>query len=192
MKSAALFALAVAVLYFGGFVYDEVSPLLYAVVLTLIASIPLILKTTFWKKIIFMVPLLVLRVIGKVLLSVFGKNALSKLLARYGLLEERFNRSVQALLDSKNSAMQRWYGMSRSSQAYLLMIFLPVAIVILLMTIVIKFVRLRFLQFFIEKVMQRFVMKWTVDKNRQQQIEGSEPIEKKADGQSNGSDPRAS
>ncbi len=162
MVRCLLFIAAVLMLYVGGFVYDEVGPVLYAVVLAIIASTPLLLKISFWKKILLMVPLLVLRVVGKIFLTVFGKNALSKVLARYGLLEKRFNRTVEAISKSKDRGFNRWKSMRRSSQAYLLLIFLPVAVVLFLMTLVIKIVRLRFLQFIVEKIMQSFLMKWTV------------------------------
>lgn len=163
MARFALFLAAISVLYIGGFVYDEVGPLLYAVILAIIASTPLLLKFSFWKKLLFMVPLIVLRVIGKVFLSVFGKNALSKLLARYGLLEQRFNQTLKAVGTAKDQAIARWMRMSRASQAYLLLIFLPVGIVIFILTLIIKFVRFKFLQFIVEKTMQTYLMRWTVD-----------------------------
>lgn len=156
-----LFIAAVIVLYFGGFIYDEVGPLLYALAITIVASTPLLLKTSFWKKIILTIPLLLLRVIGKVLLSVFGKNAFSKLLAKYGLLERRFNKIIQAVGQSKDRSINRWRNMSRQSQAYLLLIFFPVVIVFLVLMIVIEIIRLRFLQFIVEKLMQSYLMKWT-------------------------------
>jgi len=156
-----LFISAVAVVYVGGFVYDEVGPLLYAVMVALIASTPLLTKFSFWKKIIFMIPLLVLRVVGKVMLKVFGKNALSKLLTRYGLLEARFNRTLASFVETRNRALERWKSPSRASQAYLLLIFFPVAVLLFLLSLVIKIVRLRFLQFVIEKLMQSYLMKWT-------------------------------
>lgn len=157
-----LFCAAVFVVYIGGFIYDEVGPLLYALLITIIASIPLLLKASFWKKIIFMVPLLVLRVVGKVFLTLFGKNALSKLLARYGLLEKRFHKTIESFAASKTQGLNRWNNTSRQSQAYLLLIFMPVALVIFLLTLLIKFIRFRFLQFLIEKLMQSFLMKWTL------------------------------
>ena len=162
MARFALFITAVFVLYLGGFVYDEVGPLLYALILAIIASIPLLFKFSFWKKILFMVPLLVFRVIGKVFLSVFGKNALSKLLARYGLLEQRFNQTLKAVGAARDQGLARWARTSRTSQAYLLLIFLPVGIVIFLLTLIIKFIRFRFLQFIVEKTMQTYLMRWTV------------------------------
>lgn len=163
MARYALFLTAIAVIYIGGFVYDEVGPLLYALILAIIASTPLLLKFSFWKKLIYMIPLLVLRVVGKVLLNVFGKNAFSKLLQRYGLLEQRFNKTVEAVQSTRVQSIARWKRTSRPSQAYLLLIFLPVAIVIFLLTLIIKFIRLRFLQFIVEKTMQSFLMRWTVD-----------------------------
>lgn len=162
MVRTALFLAAVFVLYIGGFIYDEVGPLLYAVILAIIASSPLLLKFSFWKKLLFMIPLIVLRVIGKVLLSVFGKNALSKLLARYGLLEKRFNKTLENAMLARDRALTRWKRTSVKSQAYLLLIFLPVAIVIFLLALVIKFIRFRFLQFLVEKLMQTYLMRWTI------------------------------
>lgn len=164
MARFALFLAAITVVYIGGFVYDEVGPLLYAVLLTIIASTPLLLKFSFWKKLIMMIPLLLLRVISKIILSVFGKNALFKLLARYGLLEKRFNQTVESVQAARAQGLARWKRTSRKSQAYLLLIFLPVAIVIFLLTLIIKIIRFRFLQFIIEKIMQSFLTRWTVDK----------------------------
>jgi len=161
MARYCLFIAAVAVVYIGGFVYEEVGPVFYGLIITIIASTPLLLKFTFWKKIILMIPLLVLRVVGKILLKVFGKNALSKLLARYGLLERRFNRALETFGESKNQGIDRWKRMHRSTQAYLLLIFFPVALVLLVLAIIIKVIRLRFLQFIIEKLMQSFMLKWT-------------------------------
>lgn len=163
MARFALFLTAITALYIGGFVYDEIGPLFYAVILAIIASTPLLLKFSFWKKLIFMIPLLVLRVVGKVFLSVFGKNALSKLLARYGLLEKRFNKTVEAAQATRVQSIARWNRTSRPSQAYLLLIFLPVAIVIFVLALIIEIIRFRFLQFIVEKVMQSFLMRWTVD-----------------------------
>jgi len=161
MKRFGLFLAAIVVLYVGGFIYDEVGPLLYALVLTIIASTPLLLKFAFWKKLVLMVPLFVLRVIGKVLFSIFGKNALSKLLARYGLLERKFNTLVANMALAKDQGIARWRRMSRASQAYVLLIFLPVAIVLFFLTLIIKFIRFRFLQFIIEKIMQSYLIRWT-------------------------------
>jgi len=160
MSNVLLFIAAVCAIYIGGFLYEEIGPVLYAVILAIIASTPLLLKISFWKKILFMVPLLVLRVVGKIFLSVFGKNALSRLLAKYGLLERRFNRLIETFGESKNKGIDRWKSMSRAKQAYLLLIFFPVALAIFVLTLIIKFVRLRFLQFIIEKLMQSYLVKW--------------------------------
>ncbi len=171
MARAALFIVAVLVVYFGGFVYDEVGPLVYAVVLTIIASMPLLLKMSFWKKIIFLVPLLVLRVIGKILLTVFGKNAISRLMQKYGLLEVRFNQTVAGLTANRDKAIARWRTMSSHSRAYIILIFLPVGIFLLLLAIVIRIIRLKFLQFIVEKIMQKYFMKIST-KTRQKGQEG--------------------
>lgn len=172
MTRFALFLTAVAVLYIGGFVYDEVGPLLYALILAIIVSTPLLLKLSFWKKLIFMLPLLVLRVIGKVFLTVFGKNALSKLLARYGLLERRYNQTLKAATKVREQVTSRWTRMSRRSQAYLILIFLPAGVVIFLLVLIIKFFRFRFLQFVVEKTMQTYLMRWTV--NAKSFVQGEE------------------
>lgn len=161
MARHCLFVLAVVVIYFGGFVYEEVGPVFYAVVITIIASTPLLFKISFWKKITLMVPLLVLRVVGKVFLTVFGKNALSSILARYGLLERRFNTVVETFAQSKSQSIARWKQMHRSTQAYLFLIFLPLAIVIFVFALIFKVVRLRFLQFIIEKLMHNILFMWS-------------------------------
>lgn len=159
MKRASLFLAAIIVLYFGGFIYDEVGPLFYSVSLTLIASIPLLLKYSFWKKILYMVPLLILRVVGKIFLTLFGKNALSKILQRYGLLEDRLNKVISGLEQHRDLGLLRWKQTSSASRAYLLLIFLPVGILVLIITLVIKIIRLRFLQFVIEKIMQKYFLR---------------------------------
>ena len=134
---------------------------MYAFFLTIIASTPLLLKLSFWKKILLMFPLLLLRVVGKIFLVMFGKNALSKLLARYGLLERRFNQTLGTLLQTRDQALLRWKSMSRQSQAYLVLIFLPVGIVLLLLSLLIKIIRFRFIQFLVEKSMQRFILRFS-------------------------------
>jgi len=176
MLRRALFVLAILVLYIGGFVYDEVGPLLYALILAIVASSPLLLKMSFWKKLLFMAPLLILRVIGKVFLTIFGKNALSKLLRRYGLLERRFNQMIANTQLAREQGLARWKKTSRASQAYLLLIFLPVAIVIFFVALLIKFVRFRFLQFIIEKLMQSYLMRWTLrfKSTEQKEAEGKD------------------
>jgi len=108
-----------------------------------------------------MVPLLVVRVVGKIFLTVFGKNALSKLLTKYGLLERRLNHVVETFAQSKNKGITQWQRMPRSTQAYLLLIFFPVALGIFVLALIIKIVRLRFLQFIVEKLMQSYLIKWT-------------------------------
>lgn len=154
MYRALFFALAVMTVYIGGFVYDEVGPLFYALTLTLLASSPLLLKLSFWKKILLMLPLLVLRVISKILLKVFGKNALSRVIRRYSTLEQRFADLITRATDSRTRVLERWRRLSPANRGYLVLIFLPVAIVVLLLTLVIRIVRLKFLQMFIEKVLQ--------------------------------------
>lgn len=161
MSRLFLFVTAVFVLYWGGFIYDEVGPGLYAVIVAIIAATPLLFKLAFWKKILFMIPLLLLRVIGKVLLSLFGKNAFSKLLAKYGLIEVRFNNMIASIEQNKTSFINRWKTTSRSTQAYLILIFFPLVVVIVLLLLIIEFVRLRFVQFLIEKLMQSVLLRWT-------------------------------
>jgi len=146
--------MAVVTVYAGGFIYDEVGPLFYALALTLIASMPLLLKVAFWRKLILMLPLLILRVAGKLLLKVFGRNALSRLLLRYGLLEQRLSRVLIRVKQSRTELFQRWQALHANTRGYLVLIFLPVVVVVLLLTLVIRIIRLRFLQILIEKIMQ--------------------------------------
>lgn len=162
MVRFSLFVTAVLVLYVGGFVYEQIGPVFYGLIITLIASIPLLYKGSFWKKIILMVPLLVLKVVGKIVLILFGKNALSRVLAKYGLLERRFNRTLETIEQSKHQVFNRWNGLTRAKQAYLLLIFFPVALAIFVIAFLVKIVRLRFLQFMIEKLMQNVLMKGTI------------------------------
>lgn len=161
ISSFVLFLLAVATVYIGGFVYDEVGPLVYALTLAIIASTPLLLQLTFWKKIVLLLPLLILRVIGKIVLKVFGKSALSRLMQRYGLLEKRLSTFLDRLQEFRLQAVERWYRLTSSRRAYLVLIFLPLAIVIVFLMIVIRIVRLKFLQMIIEKIMQAGMEKAT-------------------------------
>jgi len=154
MTRALLFVMAVVTLYVGGFVYDEVGPLFYALALTLLASTPLLLKLAFWKKILLMLPFLVLRVIGKILLKVFGRNALSRLIQRYSTLEQRMTDLIGRATEIRVQALARWRRLSADKRGYLVLVFLPVAIVILLLSLVIRIVRLKFLQMLIEKLLQ--------------------------------------
>ncbi len=154
-----LFISAVAVIYIGGFIYEQTGPLLYAVVVAIVLSSPLLLKISFWKKLLLIFPLLVLRVVGKILLTLFGKNALSRLMRKYGLLERRFNKTVGNLNSLKQQVLTRWGATSRESQAYLILVFLPVALVLLIVLLLIKMVRFKFLQFIVEKIMQRYLVR---------------------------------
>ena len=179
MARTTLFIVAVFVIYFGGFVYDEVGPLVYSVVLAIIASTPLLLKMSFWKKIIFLIPLLILRVIGKILLTVFGKNAISRLMQKYGLIEVRFNQTLAGLTANRDKAIAKWRTMSSHSRAYVILIFLPVGIFVFLLAIVIRIIRLKFLQFIVEKIMQKYFMKFTT--KTQQKNEGEKSADSSVD-----------
>jgi len=165
-----LFIVAVIVIYFGGFVYDEVGPLVYAVVLAIVASTPLLLKMSFWKKIIFLIPLLVLRVIGKILITVFGKTALSRLMQKYGLIEVRFNQTLESLTTNRDKAIAKWRSMSSHSRAYVILIFLPVGIFVFLLALIIRIIRLKFLQFIVEKIMQKYFMKITTKSQQKNKL----------------------
>lgn len=157
MSKALLFLFAVVVLYGSGFLYHETGPVVYSLVSLATLSIPLLLKLPFWKKIVLLMPLLITKVVGKYLLMLFGKNALSALLGRYGLLEQRWN----ALLDSLNFFRLRlivqWRETSRDKQAYLILIFLPVAIGIGILVVVIKIVRLRIVRMAVENLLGRIL-----------------------------------
>jgi len=71
VKRFAVACAAVVALYIGGFLWDQVSPLAYSVVFFTLASTPLLLKISFWKKIVLLFPLLILRVVGKFLVKGF-------------------------------------------------------------------------------------------------------------------------
>lgn len=159
--NAILFFLAVITVYIGGFVYDEVGPLVYALTLAILASTPLLLQLTFWKKLLLMLPLLILRVIGKILFKIFGKNALSRLMLRYSMLEQRLSGLMDRAQEFRGHAVVWWGQLGWAKRGYLVLIFLPLAIVIFLFMLVIRIVRLKFLQMIIEKVMQTGMEKAT-------------------------------
>jgi len=109
-------SLAVIAVYWSGFLWEEVSPAAYSVIFLIIASSPLLLKISFWKKLVLIVPLLLVRVIGKLLIKMFGLKAMERLFERYGLLERRFNNVLAGFNDTKANALQRWRGMFRLLQ----------------------------------------------------------------------------
>ncbi|MBX2886717.1 MAG: hypothetical protein KTR32_42615 [Granulosicoccus sp.] len=156
-----LFLLAVITVYIGGFVYDEVGPMIYALSLAILASTPLLLQLAFWKKLLMMLPLLIFRVIGKILFKVFGKNALSRLMQRYDTLEQRLSLLTDRAGEYRQQAMARWATLSRDKRGYLVLIFLPLAIVIFFFMLIVRIVRLKFLQMIVEKIMQAGVEKAT-------------------------------
>ena len=161
IRQFTLLVLAIVVVYVGGFAYDEIGPGAYALILLFIVSTPLLTKFAFWKKLLLFLPLIVLRVIGKVVLQLYGKSAFAMLLKRYGLLERRYMESLKALTTFKNRLIERWRITPRRSQGYLILIFLPFGIVIFLIVLVIKFFRLKLLQMLIEKVMTKSLINAT-------------------------------
>jgi len=131
--------MAIVVVYVGGFAYDEIGPGAYALILLFIVSTPLLTKFAFWKKLLLFLPLIVVRVVGKVVLQLYSKSAFAMLLKRYGLLERRYTESLEAFTALKNRLIERWRVTPRRSQGYLILIFLPFGIVVLLVVLVIKF-----------------------------------------------------
>ena len=152
VRQGLLAILAVFVVYLGGFAYDELGPGVYALFIVVLASTPLLIKLKFWKKIILFLPLLLLRAFGKVVLKLYGKSALTLLMRRYGLLEQRYKNSVDSMLALKDRAAERLAATSSLSRGYLVLIFLPLGIVLLLLALVIKLFRLRLLQMLAEKL----------------------------------------
>lgn len=146
---------AVVGVYFGGFLWQEVSPAAYSVVFLVLASLPLLLKFSFWKKILLLFPLLILRVVGKIVVKVFGLKAMGQLFRRYGLLEVRYNKVVDGFNQTRITLMARWNGLARSTQAHLILTFLPLLIVLALAMLLIELVRLRVLRMVVEKILQK-------------------------------------
>jgi len=66
--------MAIVVVYVGGFAYDEIGPGAYALILLFIVSTPLLTKFAFWKKLLLFLPLIVVRVVGKVVLQLYSKS----------------------------------------------------------------------------------------------------------------------
>jgi len=168
---------AVCGVYLGGFLWEEVSPAAYSVVFLIIASTPLLLKISFWKKLLMLFPLLLIRVIGKVLIQVFGLRFLEKLFRRYGLLEKRFKKVVAGFNDTRVGLVSRWNGISRQSQAHLILTFLPFLGLLIVGVVIIKILRFRILQLVVEKVMQKGVMSASerMALNKKKQTEVTEP-----------------
>lgn len=163
--------LAIVVVYLGGFAYDELGPGVYALLIVFLASTPLLIKLTFWKKLLFFFPLLLLRAFGKVMLKLFGKSALTLLMRRYGLLEHRYRKTIDNLQELKVRVITRWRGMSITSRAYLMLIFLPVGLVLLLLALFIKLFRLRLLHMLVEKVITGGLTKVSTKMNVETRIQ---------------------
>lgn len=143
----------------GVFVLEELGPLALLVVIMLPSSIPLLMKVSFWKKIIFLIPIIVLRVFGKFLLSILGKHTFVYILRRYRSLEVHYIRGYRALGKARDQLVSRWQALPRHHQTYLTVIFLPLALAITLFVLVIKLLRLKLVQLAIEKGLGLFVTK---------------------------------
>ena len=155
VKRAAAATAAVIGVYFGGFLWQEVSPAAYSVVFLVLASLPLLLKVSFWKKLLLLIPLLVFRVVGKIMVKVFGLKAMGKLFQRYGLLERRYNNVVDGLQQVRINLLARWNALERSTQAHLILTFLPILILLALAVLVVELLRFRVLRMVVEKIMQK-------------------------------------
>ena len=161
VRQMSLLVLAIVVVYVGGFAYDEIGPGAYALLLLFVVSTPLLTKFAFWKKLLLFLPLIILRVVGKVVLQLYSKSAFAMLLKRYGLLERRYTESLKALTTFKNRLLERWQRTPRRSQGYLILIFLPFGIVVFLVVLVVKILRMKLLQMLIEKVMAKSLINAT-------------------------------
>ena len=157
MSRALLFLFAIVVLYGSGFLYHETGPVVYSLISLATLSIPLLLKVPFWKKVLLLLPLLITKVVGKYLLILFGKNAMSALMGRYGLLERRWQALIDSLQFFRLRMIVRWRETDRDKQAYLILIFLPVAIGVGILVLVIKIVRLRMVRMLVENILGRIL-----------------------------------
>jgi len=158
VRRAVIGSAAVVGVYLGGFLWAEVSPAAYSVVFLVLASTPLLLKFSFWKKLILLLPLLIFRVAGKILIKVFGLKAMGQLFRRYGLLEERFNRLMAGFKETQNGLLARWNSLTRRTQAHLILTFLPFLGLLVIGVVVVKLLRFKLLQIVVEKVMQKSVL----------------------------------
>ncbi len=148
-----LFATAVGVLYGSGFVYKEVGPLIYGLISVATLSIPLLLKLGFWKKVLLAIPLLLFRIVGKYLLLLFGRNAFTALMRRYGLIEKRWGKFINSIYQYRSNMVSTWNGLERADQAYLILIFLPIALTVSIVVILVKIVRLKMVQVVLERIL---------------------------------------
>jgi hypothetical protein len=149
----ALFITAAGALYIGGFVYDELGPQVYAIAIMVLASVPLLLKLNFWKQIFFRLPLLLLRVIAKYVLRIFGKNTLSFLTHRFNPVATQYLAIHRYVQDSRNAIVTWWYNAGRPTKSYLIVIFAPLAVTVAFILLVMELLRLKLLQIAIEKIM---------------------------------------
>ena len=148
---------AVVGVYFGGFLWEEISPLAYGVVFLILASTPILLKLSFWKKLLWLLPLLFFRVLGKILIKVFGSHALERLFRRYGLLEKRYAKTMTSIKDTQAKCVARWKRLSRPTQAHLILLFLPFLGLLAIAVLIIEILRFRVLQMMVEKLLQKGV-----------------------------------
>lgn len=151
----ALFCAAIAALYVGGFVYDELGPKAYAVVIMVVASIPLLLKLHFWKQIVVHVPLLLLRVVAKYLLKVFGKNTLTFLSGRFQPFAQRYASTKRTMVDAREAMLRRWRNTRIATKSYLIIIFAPLAVAVALILLVMELLRLKLVQMMLEKAVTK-------------------------------------
>lgn len=153
----ALFGCAVIALYVGGFIYDELGPLVYAVGIMMLASLPLLLKINFWKQILFGLPLLIIRVLAKFALRLFGKHTFYFVADRFEPVANRYIAIKNYIESLKHNAIDRWQGTSRYSRAYLIITFAPLAIAVAFILIVMELLRLRLLRMGIEKLFEKLL-----------------------------------
>ena len=148
---------AVVGVFIGGFLWEQISPLAYGAVFLIIASIPILLKAAFWKKLLWLLPVLFFRVMGKILLKVFGSHAMERLFRRYGLLEQRYSKLMSGVEDTKQRCIARWNRLSRPTQAHLILLFLPFLGLLAIAVLIVEILRFRVLQMVVEKLLQRGV-----------------------------------
>ena len=143
------------VLYGSGFLYHQVGPVIYGLISVGFLSLPLLLKWGFWQKMILLFPLLLLRIVGKYILLFFGRNALTALMRRYGLIERKWNGLLASFEKSKTYWILRWRRLPRRLQAYLVVIFLPIALTVCVTVVLVKILRLKMVQFVLENSLTR-------------------------------------
>ena len=172
-----LFFVAVFFVYMGGFAFDTLGPKAYAVGSFLLSASGALLKWKFWKKLLLIVPVLMLRVAGKVSIGILGKNMFAKMLIRYGLLNKHWNTAKNWMSETPGEVLGWWNSLDFRVRGYLVLIFAPFLLVLLLVALVIQILRLYLLRMAVEKAMQTGVEKVIAKRKAKKEAEACEVVD---------------